>query len=485
MKTRRHNSRNEISGATSLKSSTTTPSSTARDGETYAEVKERDVRTTSGSVAVRKSDLPPYDGVRFTIGRNKLYLVWLALIGVWASVFTGHPSFVTLALPYFYLLYVSAQDEKSMTHDVKVERHFSSLRAQEFELVRVEITVTNMSEYSMDFIEAFDRLPDEAAILAGSNHLLGSLNPGGSLTWVYEIEFLRRGLYQVGDLDLRIMNFLGTAATELTVEGSHELIKIIPRYEEMRVLKLLSRTRFKPGIFSDINQAGVGDNFYGIREYVRGDDVRKINWKTTARRGDMMINEEMWKRNLDFVVVLDATEDTLSTLDNTVRGVLSLSEYLWSLRNRVAFYRLSDPMSEMRMSSQPHRLHELTDMLVDVTGRKVKNIGVRMTRVMEMVTPFTIIVVFSPLLEKKLTEWQIRTRSAGVRIVCISPNPITIEDDIARSSKTMATANVVMQLDRKASIQQLTKAGIVVVDWDQRVPLEKSLEALKRPLNVM
>ena len=51
--------------------------------------------------------------------------------------------------------------------------------------------------------------------------------------------------------------------------------------------------------------------------------------------------------------------------------------------------------------------------------------------------------------------------------------------------KTMEMANVMIQLDRQATIQRLTKAGVVIVDWDQSVPLEKSLEGLKRPLNVM
>ena len=80
-----------------------------------------------------------------------------------------------------------------------------------------------------------------------------------------------------------------------------------------------------------IRRVGHTMEFEKIKTYVRGDDVRSLNWKATARSGDLMVNQYQDERSQDIYAMLDlgrsmyAPFEGMTSLDHAVNAALAFS----------------------------------------------------------------------------------------------------------------------------------------------------------------
>jgi uncharacterized protein (DUF58 family) len=85
--------------------------------------------------------------------------------------------------------------------------------------------------------------------------------------------------------------------------------------------------------------AGDGVEFAELRPYVPGDQIRQINWRVSARRGALHVNQQHPERNADVVLFLDTFTEVHNqeegTLDLTVRAAAALAGRYLALRDRV------------------------------------------------------------------------------------------------------------------------------------------------------
>jgi len=85
---------------------------------------------------------------------------------------------------------------------------------------------------------------------------------------------------------------------------------------------------------SPIDQPGVGTEFYEIRDYQQGDDFRQINWKSTAKHSDFMVNEHMREVGGSYYLVLEAVSPSYFDRDRLAATFLGLANALAGLRIR-------------------------------------------------------------------------------------------------------------------------------------------------------
>ena len=72
---------------------------------------------------------------------------------------------------------------------------------------------------------------------------------------------------------------------------AHQVVKVYPSYVQMRKYQLLAvSNRLQEVGVKRIRKIGHSMEFEQIKEYVRGDDYRTINWKATARKDSLMVN---------------------------------------------------------------------------------------------------------------------------------------------------------------------------------------------------
>lgn len=116
------------------------------------------------------------------------------------------------------------------------------------------------------------------------------LGPGRDLEHRYELRPILRGVYQVGPLFAEWTDPLGLARHEqLLLEPSEVLVH--PNVEQI-FDRPLTRMWEDPPIRPPISKRWPqGFEFYGMRDYVRGDDLRRVVWRAVARTGRMLVRE--------------------------------------------------------------------------------------------------------------------------------------------------------------------------------------------------
>lgn len=84
--------------------------------------------------------------------------------------------------------------------------------------------------------------------------------------------------------------------------GSRESLS--KKASKLRVAASVLSDYFRSGCFRSA-YSGRGIEFSGVREYLRGDDVRSIDWNVTARMGRPYVKNYEEERNMDVFVILD------------------------------------------------------------------------------------------------------------------------------------------------------------------------------------
>src|SRR5439155_1125748 len=118
-------------------------------------------------------------------------------------------------------------------------------------------------------------------------------------------------------------------------------IVVAPAMEDLRRAALQPR-RTRPW-FGQVasRRIGPGTEFWGVREYVAGDEVRRINWKASARLERLFTNEYEGERSGDVVIVVDARrESSVGTeadnpVEHAVRAALGIADRVLATKNRV------------------------------------------------------------------------------------------------------------------------------------------------------
>ena len=117
-----------------------------------------------------------------------------------------------------------------------------------------------------------------------------SLDSGQAKTIVYNLRPNHRGVYDFGMIRVFASTRLGLIERRLSC-GKRQKIKVYPSYLMLHRYELLamSDNLTELGI-KKIRRVGHQTEFEQIKEYVKGDDYRTINWKASARRHQLMVN---------------------------------------------------------------------------------------------------------------------------------------------------------------------------------------------------
>ncbi|MCX2947506.1 DUF58 domain-containing protein [Lentzea sp. NEAU-D7] len=127
------------------------------------------------------------------------------------------------------------------------------------------------------------------------------LAPGAVEAVDYAIPTERRGVFDVGPLTLRRRGLAGLAQAR-TVLGEVVQVRVVPRVLPVRGLPSGAR-RGQVGADERVERGGT--DLVGLREYVPGDDLRRLHWATSARTGTLMIREDADPARPHLAVLLD------------------------------------------------------------------------------------------------------------------------------------------------------------------------------------
>lgn len=115
----------------------------------------------------------------------------------------------------------------------------------------------------------------------------------------------RRGRRRSAGVAVRAAGPLGLAAQQRVLAVPGELVVTPPFRSRRHLPSRLERLRELDGE-TTLQLRGHGTEFDSLRDYVRGDDVRSVDWRATARRQDLVVRTWRPERDRRVVVVVDA-----------------------------------------------------------------------------------------------------------------------------------------------------------------------------------
>ena len=147
----------------------------------------------------------------------------------------------------------------------------------------------------------------------------------------YKLRPVSRGEYIFNDINVYVQAPLGLVKRRFTFAAQHT-IKVYPSFVQMRRYQLLAvSNRLQEAGVKKIRRIGHSLEFEQIKDYVRGEDYRTINWKATARKGNLMVNNFTDERSQQVYCLINKGRvmkmpfDNLTLLDHAINASLVLS----------------------------------------------------------------------------------------------------------------------------------------------------------------
>ena len=398
----------------------------------------------------------------------------IAAAALLAGLALGRVELVALAAP-FALAAVAAP---AFARTPRIRGRVALDRERALESEEVDATI----ELTADGAERLDILLELPAGLAteSRNPRAVAIGPGETRTIDLPLTCERWGAYFVGPALLRARDRLGFYAWETRLGGSAPL-RVYPTVEALHALLPPLETQVFVG-----NQAsrtkGDGIEFADIRAWTPGDRPRRVNWRATARRGELWVNESHPERNTDVVLFLDTFTDARlggrGTLDLTVRAATSLAHRYLQRKDRVGLVSFGGFLSWLLPSSGTRQLYRIVDSLLQmdiVLSFAARGVDVLPPR---SLPPKALVLALTPLLDPRTPPALLDLRARGFDLVVVEVSPVPFVDEGADELERLSYR--LWRLSREAMRARYQQAGVPVVEWVDGVPLNVPLEEVAR-----
>lgn len=341
-----------------------------------------------------------------------------------------------------------------------------------------EATLTISAVHDVDRAEVVVELPAGVEVVDGATARGARLRAGEERVLMLDLRCARWGSFELGKLDIRARDRFRLVTWEARREESQRL-KAYPTPITLQRLLAPAETQAFAG--SEVARAkGDGVEYADIRDFVPGDRVRSINWRASARRQGLVVNERHPERNADVVLFVDSFVDVRgagrSALDDAVRAAASLAARYLERRDRVGLVGFGGVLRWVRPgmgSTQRYRLVETvleTGVEPTYTWRDVNVIPAR------ILPAAALVLALTPLVDPRFVAAleDLRGRRFDVAVVEIDPVPL-VEPG---RTEVERLAYRLWLLEREVFRSRLESRGIGVATWG-KADLDTALEEVR------
>ena len=385
----------------------------------------------------------------------------LAALGLVGALAVRRPELAVAAAPFALLLAIGTRTAREPGLSVDVD--LAHERALEGAVVDTVVAVR--TDRPIDRLELLLRLPRGVEVAEGSNAHALRLGAGEGRDLDLGLRCARWGVFDVGDVDVRARDVLRLVTWEARFEDLQRL-KAYP--SPLTVQRLLAPHETQALAGSEVARAkGEGVEYADIRDFVPGDRVRSINWRASARRQGLVVNERHPERNTDVVLFVDSFTDVRgdgrSVLEDAVRAAASLATRYLERRDRVGLVSFGGVLRWLQPgmgTTQRYRLIETmleTGVAPTYTWRDVNLIPAR------ILPPASLVLGLTPLVDTRFVTAleDLRARRFDVAVVEVDPVPL-VEPGRTDAEKL---AYRLWLLEREVLRARLVALGIGVATW--------------------
>jgi len=187
-------------------------------------------------------------------------------------------------------------------HDLAVTRRLAPDRAVAETLVTGTLELRNDGLGAAPLVLLEDGLP--AVLRTRARFAFSGIEARGKRAAAYKVRPSRRGRFEIGPAEMYCVDPFSLARVKKVAGGKSTLL-VYPKIEQLVLPRDLGERRSLSVSALRQPTGATGEDFYTLREYVEGDDLRKIHWPSTAKRQRYMIRQEETPWHNRATIVLD------------------------------------------------------------------------------------------------------------------------------------------------------------------------------------
>lgn len=255
-----------------------------------------------------------------------------------------------------------------------------------------------------------DDLPDE--LRPEGNLQTVVVHPYGEAAVRYTVRPAQRGKFALGDVYVRGLGLFRLSRWQRRYRLGGE-VRVYPaladvvRYDYLARARRLVEAGFRP-----IPRRGEGRSFESLREYVRDDDFRDIDWKATARRGRPITRQYEVERSQNVVLLLDcgrlmaAETEGMTKLDHAVNAALMIAHVAVAMDDAVGWIAFADRILRMRPPRKARdQVARLAEDLYEIQVQLVEpNYALAFAPLKGAMRKRALVVVFTDIVDLEASE---------------------------------------------------------------------------------
>jgi uncharacterized protein (DUF58 family) len=384
----------------------------------------------------------------------------LAALGLLGALALRRPELAVVAAPFAVILALGTR-----ARDPGLEITVALDEERTLEGADVPMTVKLHAEQAVDRIDVVVELPHGVELAEGDRASCVRLRAGENRELGLTIRCTSWGVYEVGEVQAHARDESRLVTWATRREASHRL-KAYPRPIALRRLLAPMQTQAFAG--SQVARVkGDGVEYADIRDFVPGDRVRSINWRASARRRALVVNERHPERNTDVVLFVDSFTDVRgagrSLLEDAIRAAASLATKYLERRDRVGLVGFGGVLRWLQPGMGAQQRYRLVETMLETgvaptyTWRDVNIIPAR------TLPTAALVIALTPLVDPRFVAAleDLRGRRFDVAVVELNPVPLV---NPGRSDVERAAYRLWL-LDREARRARLESRGIGIATW--------------------
>lgn len=167
-----------------------------------------------------------------------------------------------------------------------------------------------------------------------------------------------RGKFEFGSIFVMVRSLFFLCARRIEIDAK-ETVHVYPSVLQMRQYELLvfQQQKVSSGI-KKIRRLGNNSEFEQIKTYNQGDEIKKINWKATSRRNELMVNQYQEEKSQNVYCIIDKSRnmqmefEQLSMLDYAINSTLVFSNIALRKGDKAGLITFSDKIGSMLMAER-------------------------------------------------------------------------------------------------------------------------------------
>lgn len=201
-----------------------------------------------------------------------------------------------------------------------------------------------------------------------------AMNPLSVTEKTYSVRPTERGEYAFGTLNIFVSSAIGLFQKGYRFHQPKK-VPTYPSFIQMRKYELLAiHNKLHLHGLKKIRRIGHTSEFEHIKDYVLGDDIRTINWKATAKRDQLMVNQYQDEKSQNVYLIIDKGRvmkmpfDGLSLLDYAINASLAMGNVAIKKSDKAGLFTFSKKVdTKLKADNKPIQVQRFLESLYQVT----------------------------------------------------------------------------------------------------------------------